>query len=126
MVKINYTLSGLQFWLENYTSVIYNFLYFCSVFFCEFFHFKHVSRESGHMNFPKFSGTSWQIMVALWVILTKQTSLLQTLKCWHVWSTKKNNVPFLRYGVRQTDFFIIFDHFLPFTTPQGFQQVLKT
>ena len=58
MVKINYILSGLYFWLErlNFSS---NFLYFCSVFLCDCYHFRHVSRTSGHMNFPKF----WDLII---------------------------------------------------------------
>ena len=52
--------------------------------FCVFYHFKHVIQPSGHMDFPKFSGSSGPAMVALWETLTEKISLLQSPECWHV------------------------------------------
>ena len=74
MVKINYMLSALCFWLER-LHFSYNFLYFCSVFLRDFDHFKHVFRQSGQMNFPKFSGSSGPAMVVLLVTLRENLPL---------------------------------------------------
>ena len=57
MVKNNYIWSGLYFLLER-THFSYNFMYFCFVFLCDFYHFKYFFRASGHMNFPNHGGSS--------------------------------------------------------------------
>ena len=76
---------------------------------------------------------------ALLLLKTPKINILKNEKiCWryhhfiHVYQKSQSyDVWFLRYGVQQTEFFVILDHFLPFYPPmdpenQNFEKMKKT